>query len=490
MPGHCHIYSDVLQRSHGQSAIMQLGYQMCTYAADDRSHADYSRFAGEHLGGVILLPPGANPEFADDLNFIMVTCFREKRKDAQEGRVINFALPREVPNHLLLLVAAFVMAHFAEKGMAVRIDIECPPASDAGSNPHAHCYLSQRILEKDGLGLKGREWNAQFRSKKGRDYRAVIAARLTLACLLLGIAAIVDPRTNEERGLAEPEERYSKKLMRKADRVYVAPIEELKASRREKKSIETGFVSTLLASGTVKIESAVSNGASTSNRAPTSNKKRVQRKIAALQVARESGIGTRESRDEIELATDDGAIVFDGETFTITNIASPSQAKLVVALAKKLGWPALVVEGDSKSTDEIFLAGVPKAMVPINMCTSDVALGLINNKFRHLFADAIAPLDPHSRVDTAVPLIHLDPETVEPADRARATSPEVEGRAELLIEKIPEPPKPSAADEEKRRAETAALWEKYIGHQDEGVERKLGPRENSGPVEKKEIRGP
>ena len=73
---------------------------------------------------------------------------------------------------------------------------------------------------------------------------------------------------------------------------------------------------------------------------------------------------TRESRDEIELATDDGAIIFDGETFTITNIASPSQAKLVVTLTKKLGWPALVVEGDSKSTDEIFLAGVPQGHGP------------------------------------------------------------------------------------------------------------------------------
>jgi hypothetical protein len=61
---------------------------MCTYAADEHSHADYSRFAGDHLGRVILLPKGANAEFADDCNFIMATCFREKRKDAQEGRTI------------------------------------------------------------------------------------------------------------------------------------------------------------------------------------------------------------------------------------------------------------------------------------------------------------------------------------------------------------------------------------------------------------------
>lgn len=490
MPGHCHIHSDVLQRRHGQSAILQLGYQMCTYAADDRSHADYSLFAGHHLGGVVLLPKGANAEFADDLNFVRAVCFRENRKDAQEGRTITFSLPREIPDHLLLSVAAYVMAHFVKQGMAVRLDVECPLASDGERHSHAHCYLAQRVLEEDGFGRKAREWNAQFRSNEGRDYRAIIAARLTIACAILGIAAFVDPRTNEERGLAEPEERVSKKLRRKADRVYVAPLEELKGKRREKKLIETGFVSTVLASGTVKIESAVSNGASTGNRAPTSNKKRVQRKIAALQVAREIGIGTRESRDGIELAADDGTIIFDGETITITNIASPSQAKLVVTLAKKLGWPALVVEGDSKSADEIFLAGVFEAVVPINTCASDNALALINNKFGHLLAGAVRPLDPLSRVDTTIPTVHRELEVVEPAGPVPATPREPDCRLE--IEKIPEPPKPSAADEEKRMARSGAFFEQYLAGQDKGLQRNSVPRvrANGEPVEEEKNRGP
>jgi len=469
---------------------MRLGYQMCTYAADEHSHADYSRFTGDHRGGVILLPKGANAEFADDCNFIMATCFREERKDAQEGRVIDFSLPREVPNHLLLLVAAFVMVHFVEQGMAVRIDIECPPASDDGLNPHAHCYLSQRVLEEDGFGRKGREWNAQFRSNEGRDYRAVIAARLTMACALLGIAALVDPRTNEERGLAEPEERFSEKLWRKANRLYVAPIEELKAKRQERKSIETVSAAGTQATGAVTI-----NSASVSARFPMNDKKRAQRMIFALQLAQEIGVEARkfgEGRGEIELATDDGTIIFDGETFTIANITNPSQAKLVVTLAKKLGWPALVVEGDSKSEDEIFLAGVSEAMVPINTCASDNALALINNKFGHRLADAVRPLDPLLRVDTAVPTVRRDLEVVEPADPVPATSREPESSSEHFIVKFPEAPKPSAADEEKRRAKAAEFWDQYVAGQDKGLQRNSsrGAPDYGEPVEDNKIRGP
>jgi len=162
VPGHCHIHSDVLQRRHGQSAILQLGYQMCTYAADDRSHVDYSLFAGHHLGGVVLLPKGANAEFADDLNFVRAVCFRENRKDAQEGRTITFSLPREIPDHLLLSVAAYVMAHFVKQGMAVRLDVECPLASDGERHSHAHCYLAQRVWRKMDLAEKPESGTRNF----------------------------------------------------------------------------------------------------------------------------------------------------------------------------------------------------------------------------------------------------------------------------------------------------------------------------------------
>lgn len=486
VPGHCHINGGVLQRSAGQSAIDQLGYQMCTAAAG----TDYTRFAGDHVAGAILLPKGSNPEFADDFNFIRAVCFREKRKDAQEGRTITFSLPREIPNKFLMMVAAYVMAHFVQQGMAVRIDIECPPASDGDRNPHAHCFLAMRFLEVDGFGRKGREWNAQFRSSQGRDYRAIIAARITVACALLGIGAVADPRSNAEKGLAEPEERYLTSHWRMAEHRYVPGIEELKARRRKRKSIEMNFVPTVPATGIVTIESSVSSRSpATSKRAPTSNKQRVQRRLSALQMAREIGVVIRESHGAIELATEDGNIVFDGETFTIANVASPSQAKLVVTLAKKLGWPALLVEGDSKSNDEFFLAGVPEAMVPINACGTGYALALINNEFRNLLADAIVPIDPLSRVDTStVPI--LDLKKVEPMRSATATSPQPDNGFE--IEEIPQPPKPSAVEEEKKKTESGAFFQQWVSGYVPSAQRNFAPRVRTKgePVEEQKIRGP
>ena len=130
-----HINSEVIQRTvAGGSALQRLAYQTCTYYNNGKSHADYSRFAGDHRGGLVCRPMGADPEFADECNFVMAVAFRETRVNAQEGRAVDFALPRELPEELLLPVASFVMAAFVRQGMAVRIDIECPQASDNGRN--------------------------------------------------------------------------------------------------------------------------------------------------------------------------------------------------------------------------------------------------------------------------------------------------------------------------------------------------------------------
>lgn len=485
MPGHCRINGFVLQRSKRQSAIMQLGYQMCTYAADEWSHADYSRFASDHLGGVILLPEGANSRFADEGDFIMATCFREERKDAQEGRVITFSLPRELPDQLLLPVSAFAIAHFVEQGMAARLDVECPLASDGERHPHAHCYLAQRVLEEDGYGRKAREWNAQFRSSAGRDYRAIIGARITIACALLGIAAFADPRKNEEKGLGEPEERYSKKSWRMSEKGYVAEIEKLKTKRRERKSMETISLAPMPATGPLAIKSAVSS------RPPMSDWKRNQCMNSVIQLVDEIGVdarGTGGANGEIELITPDGPVIFDGETFTIADSVGPLPARLVVKLAKQLGWPALVVEGNSKSADEIILAGISLGIIRFNTCASDHSLSLIKEKYGYWLAAVIDPLDPLSVVDTASlietasildPVSTLDfsiPETETIVD----TAPSI---VDWDVEDFPEAPKPSAGDEEQSRAEAAELAARFFARQEEGIQRYRlrGMRDNGGP---------
>ncbi len=130
--GFCHIELGVVQRRKGHSALARFAYQVSTYVNYGGRRADYSRYSGEHQGGLILVPEGGAAEFADMGNLVRAAGFRETRIDAQEGRTVDFGLPRAVPAELLQPLAAFALAEFAARGMVVRLDIERPGASDGG----------------------------------------------------------------------------------------------------------------------------------------------------------------------------------------------------------------------------------------------------------------------------------------------------------------------------------------------------------------------
>jgi hypothetical protein len=347
-----------------------------------------------------MLPDGAPAEFADMDNFLMAAAFREVRVDAQGGRTIDFALPRELPRDLLRPVAAFAMADFAAQGMAIRLDIECPLASDEDYNPHCHAWLSQRVLERDGFGRKRPEWNRQFLRNLARYPRALIAGRITRACAMLGVAAYVDSRRNDERGLPQPEERIPAKFWRMHDRgVCVPGIEKLKAVRQANKAAKVARrpdVETSENPHSVTARNAVSS------RHPPSDEVRQARINFVVPLAEENGAdvrGSKESKPEIVLMTRHGSVVFDGEILSFEGVAGPARAHLIVKLARALDWPAVVVEGDVQSTDEIIMAGVVLGVTAINTCASENALRLIKKNYGALLADTVRPLDPLLVVD-------------------------------------------------------------------------------------------
>jgi hypothetical protein len=195
-----HIHFGVIQRTKKKSALGCLAYQSCAKFRDDLgNYADYRSEVPWHIGTAILLPPGADPEFAHPENFLLAAIFRETRRDAQEGRTLDLSMPRCVPAGLEVAIGAWALAPLAEIGMAMQIDVERPTASDDGPNPHIHVFLSQRQLDRDGFGIKRREWNEVFRRDRGRYLRALIASRVTAACALLGLPGVVDPRPNAVR---------------------------------------------------------------------------------------------------------------------------------------------------------------------------------------------------------------------------------------------------------------------------------------------------
>nr|WP_283842028.1 MobA/MobL family protein [Bradyrhizobium sp. KB893862 SZCCT0404] len=414
--GSCHIRFGVVQKRKGYTALARFAYQTNGYVNDGGRRADYGKYRGDHDGGLILLPHGASEEFADLGNFIMAASARDVRSDAQCGRTIDFALPRELLRELLRPVAAFVLAQFAAEGMAARLDIEYPVASDGDYNPHCHAWVSQRGLEADGFGNKRPEWDRQFLRDKSRYARALIAGRLTLACALLGVAAYVDPRRNEERGRPQPEERVPTQFWRMRDRgVYVPGLEKLIDTRRENKPVKAGRRSELEFSD--KLQSVTVRNA-VSQRHPPSDEVRQSRINFVVPFAVEEGAEvrvTKEDKPEIVLTTRDGSVVFDGAILSFEGVAGTARARLIVKLARALDWPAVIVEGNAQSTDQIITAGVILGVTAINTCASEDALKLINNQFGHLLADTVRPLDPLAVVDQLL-AAYVPPAKVEPVD--------------------------------------------------------------------------
>jgi hypothetical protein len=178
---------------------------------------------------------------------------------------------------------------------------------------------------------------------------------------------------------------------------YVAPIENLKAEReRKKEKLKTLSAPRVNTSGTVVVSNAVSN------RDPMSEEERNQRMNFLVPLVQDLGLETRGSSAGILLATSAGSVLFDGEALTVEGTAGHAQAQLIIKLAGILDWPAMVVEGDSRWTDEIILTGIPIGLTAINTCASADAIRLITKKYTNLLADVIRPFDPCSVVDGAL----------------------------------------------------------------------------------------
>ena len=205
---------------------------MCELVYDVHGNRrDYRAARVHHRGTTVLLPQHADRGLADPYELIFQAAFRESRWDAQEGRTVVIGLPRAVPTKLAAVVAAYAIAPMVEQGMVAQLDIHEPTACDGERHPHAHIWLSQRIVIGGEFGPKQREWNRLF-AGEAATVRAEIAARATQAIAMLGIADSVDPRSSKARGLPTPAERLPRSMFRQAERGKIGePLLRVKAQR-------------------------------------------------------------------------------------------------------------------------------------------------------------------------------------------------------------------------------------------------------------------
>jgi MobA/MobL family len=376
---HFHYDVGVVQRSKGQSAFAFAAYTSCTRFNAGHRRGDYRRDAGSHVGTVLLVPPEAPAKYGDEGTFLMELA-AERRHDAQEGRCLTFAIPRDIPPELRPAVATFVIAHFARLGMVARMDIESPLASDGLPNPHAHVLLAQRSIDRLGFGNKQKVWDRLFRLHGGFHVRAIVAARLTLACAILGLPNHFDPRSNEKRGLPPAEPRLRRTLWKRQKAGETVPeLEDLNRKRRAraaaaaKTSNDTGVSLSpgLTVSNVVSRDLSGENGEAAIEAMATF--------FTGLGIAccRENG-GLR-----VEAGPGDTLLCLPDRIVANRKVSS-DVAGIIVRCARAVDWSAVVAVGDQGSLDNLIVAGVPEEFAVVNRPASSQALSHIRRQYGNL----------------------------------------------------------------------------------------------------------
>lgn len=423
MDGHCHINFGVIQRAANQTAVKRLAYQSCGHFRDDLGNTgDYTAHLKWHRGTVVLLPRDAPPTYADPAEFRDALTKSERRADAQEGRTVNITLPRAIPAGLELVCLSWVFAPLIDLGMAAQIDVERPPASDGGDNPHGHVTLTQRELTPTGFGPKRRDWDAKFRENDGKRMRGFLAARLTAVCALLGVSAHVDPRRNDERGLGRPEYHHSEIAWRKYERGgYCPELDEIFENREFLTFIEDFPLPPRLPENINAIVSAVGERNAYPN-------------LLWIRAAEIERIATDAGMTVHRIDTDDlpylmlmesgrGLIEFDGNEFQLSQSLSTSgDSERLFEFVKALGWRAFSFEGNQDICDNLAVRGATSGIVPINRSTASAALITIADPSGVALLADLNPFDPLSKLSDSVSAYRARPQETNAARSVESAS--------------------------------------------------------------------
>jgi len=377
MTGFFRVQLGVVSRSEGHSAVKRSAYQSCGRLVDhDGRRFDYSRKRPEHAMTAMLCPDDA-PEWTRDPGEVWRrAAAMEKRVDAQEARIIDLSMPRQIPHSHWEACIRYVYEPFREKGMILQIDIHDSPASDGGRNVNVHGLATLRRLDGDGFAKrKERSWNDWLRERDGRTVREMVAARLTAFCRDHGIAYVADARSNAERDRPAPEPELPRWNWEAAKRTGT-PTEALAAlqhHRRLRKEWEAAKAELDVAN----TEITVIERAQRSRRGPRVNPARTAEKAAArrdrraavlrawhggtwieaAEVAEIARARYDESRECLWLNLRDGSSLIDtGDAIHFQGRITVTAATETAAAAERHGWREVEVWGDRTYKDEVTIA--------------------------------------------------------------------------------------------------------------------------------------
>jgi Ti-type conjugative transfer relaxase TraA len=213
-----HLSAQVISRGAGRSVVAAAAYRAATRLEDARTGVAHDFTAKDHLvHAEVLLPDGAPAAWADRSTLWNAVESREKRKDAQLAREVEFALPRELSQaEGIALARDFVREQFVARGMVADLCVHAPLGEDGEAKPHAHVLLTLRQVSKEGFGPKQRAWNSTALLQTWRARWAELANERLAS---LGHEARIDHRSLAAQGIPlEPQHKVGPAGMRRAAR--------------------------------------------------------------------------------------------------------------------------------------------------------------------------------------------------------------------------------------------------------------------------------
>ncbi len=325
---------------------------------------------------VMLCPDGAPEWMRDPGDVWRRAATMEKRVDAQEARIIDLSMPRQVPRSLWESCIRHVYEPFRERGMILQIDVHDSLASDGGRNVNVHGLATLRRIDGDGFAKrKERTWNDWLRERDGRTVREMVAERLTAFCRDHGIDYAADARANAERDRPSPEPELPRWNWEAAKRTGT-PTEALAAlqhHRRLRKEWEAAKAE-LDATNT---EIIVIERARRSRRGSCVSPARAAEKAAARRDRRAAVLRAwhdgawidaaavaeivraryDDRRDCLWLDLRDGSSLIDtGDAIHFRGRITAAAAMETAAAAERHGWREVKVWGDRAYRDEVTIA--------------------------------------------------------------------------------------------------------------------------------------
>ncbi|MCB5173922.1 MobA/MobL family protein [Microvirga lenta] len=387
MTGFFRVQLGVVSRSEGHSAVKRSAYQSCGRLVDHEGHRfDYSRKRAEHAMTVMLCPD-STPEWARDPGEVWRrAAAMEKRVDAQEARIIDLSMPRQVPRSLWEACIRHVYEPFSERGMILQIDVHDSPASDGGRNVNVHGLATLRRIEGDGFAKrKERTWNDWLRERDGRIVREMMAERLTTFCRSYGIDYAADARSNAERNRPAPEPelpRWNWEAMKRTG----TPTEAL-AALQHHRHLRKEWEAAKAELDATNTEITVIERSLRSRRGPRINPARAAEKaearrdrraavlrawhggawIEAAAVAEIARARYDEHRGRLWLDLQDGSSLIDtGDAIYLRGPITAAAAMETAAAAERHGWREVEVWGDRAYRDEVTIACLLRGITVTN----------------------------------------------------------------------------------------------------------------------------